>query len=173
MAFRWMHYDCIFSMGQQTSYTFCECVEVTLKVMYVQLFLCVQTVRICLYSWFMVWSSNYSGIVSRISPTDSNFSWNLLTLDGDNIITGKAKCWKLSITYKVRVKRMENIILFSSPVPVFSSPVDVPQIKYGYLVDTAAWDWLDVSSPIFRCSAEVCTVVIFRTWILYHLSVKF
>jgi acylaminoacyl-peptidase len=50
---------------------------------------------------------------------------------------------------------------------VFSSPVDVPQIRYGYLVDkeikNAAWDWSDVSSPIFGCSAKVCIVGIFRT----------
>jgi len=59
------------------------------------------------------------------------------------------------------------MIFFSSPVPVFSSPVDVPQIRYGYLVDkeikNAAWDWSDVSSPIFGCSVKVCIVGIFRT----------
>ncbi|KAJ6430148.1 hypothetical protein OIU84_021540 [Salix udensis] len=83
-----------------------------------------------------------SGVVSRISPTDSNFSWNLLTLDGDNIIS------------------------------VFSSPVDVPQIKYGYLVDTAAWDWLDVSSPIFRCSAEVNYLLSSRQFTILKIPVK-
>ncbi|KAJ0034248.1 hypothetical protein Pint_24700 [Pistacia integerrima] len=70
-----------------------------------------------------------SGESLRISPTESNFSWNVLTLDGDNIIA------------------------------VSSSPVDIPQIKYGYLVESAnkngAWNWLNVSSPIFRCSEKV------------------
>ncbi|PQQ17707.1 acylamino-acid-releasing enzyme-like isoform X1 [Prunus yedoensis var. nudiflora] len=70
-----------------------------------------------------------SGEVLRISPTDSNFSWHVLTLDGDNIIA------------------------------VSSSPVDVPHIKYGYLVDKeskdTAWSWLNVSRPTNACSEKV------------------
>ncbi|CAL8989795.1 unnamed protein product [Prunus brigantina] len=70
-----------------------------------------------------------SGEVLRISPTESNFSWNVLTLDGDNIIA------------------------------VSSSPVDVPHIKYGYLVDKeskdTAWSWLNVSRPTNACSDKV------------------
>ncbi|KAK3024099.1 hypothetical protein RJ639_044201, partial [Escallonia herrerae] len=70
-----------------------------------------------------------SGKVSRISPSNSSFSWNVLTLDGDNIIA------------------------------VCSSPVDVPQIKYGNLdrevSSSAGWSWLDVPSPISRCSEKV------------------
>ncbi|KAH0993949.1 hypothetical protein GBA52_005432 [Prunus armeniaca] len=70
-----------------------------------------------------------SGEVLRISPTDSNFSWNVLTLQGDNIIA------------------------------VSSSPVDVPHIKYGYLVDKdskdTAWSWLNVSRPTNACSEKV------------------
>ncbi|CAN6551730.1 unnamed protein product [Malus baccata var. baccata] len=69
-----------------------------------------------------------SGEVSCVSPADSN-SWNVLTLDGDNIIA------------------------------VSSSPVDVPHIKYGYLVDkeskSTAWSWLNVSSPTSECSEKV------------------
>lgn len=87
-----------------------------------------------------------SGDVSRISPTDSNFSWNLLTLDGDSIIA------------------------------VFSSPVDVPQIKYGFLVDkeikNAAWDWSDVSSPIFGCSAKVNSLLSSRQFTILKIPVK-
>ncbi|KAJ6318681.1 hypothetical protein OIU76_014105 [Salix suchowensis] len=83
-----------------------------------------------------------SGIVSRISPTDSNFSWNLLTLDGDSIIA------------------------------VFSSPVDIPQIKYGYFVDKASWKWSDVSSPIFRCSAEVSSLLSSRQFTILKIPVK-
>ncbi|KAI8003080.1 Acylamino-acid-releasing enzyme 1 [Camellia lanceoleosa] len=73
-----------------------------------------------------------SGNVVRISPSDSNFSWNVLTLDGDNIVA------------------------------VCSSPIDVPQIKYGYPVEessTAAWSWADISSPISRCSEKVGTLL--------------
>ncbi|KAF9677661.1 hypothetical protein SADUNF_Sadunf08G0130700 [Salix dunnii] len=83
-----------------------------------------------------------SGVVSRISPTDSNFSWNLLALDGDNIIA------------------------------VSSSPVDVPQIKYGYLINKAAWDWSDVSSPIFRCSTEVNSLLSSRQFTILKIPVK-
>ena len=40
-----------------------------------------------------------------------------------------------------------------------SSPVDVPQLKYGTLVeketDSNEWIWSDVSNPIFKCSDEV------------------
>ncbi|GMP77221.1 hypothetical protein CsSME_00033570 [Camellia sinensis var. sinensis] len=74
-----------------------------------------------------------SGNVVRISPSDSNFSWNVLTLDGDNIVA------------------------------VCSSPIDVPQIKYGYPVEESstvpAWSWADISSPISRCSEKVGTLL--------------
>ncbi|KAF8014436.1 hypothetical protein BT93_H0304 [Corymbia citriodora subsp. variegata] len=70
-----------------------------------------------------------NGRVSRISPTESNASWEILSLDGDNIVA------------------------------VSSSPTDVPQLKYGYLIDktisSASWSWLDISSPIFKCSEKV------------------
>ncbi|KAL6185037.1 hypothetical protein ACLB2K_041172 [Fragaria x ananassa] len=70
----------------------------------------------------------FSGEVLHISPTDSNFSWNALSLDEDNIIA------------------------------VSSSLVDVPRIKYGYLVDrerkSTAWNWLDVPSPTNECSEK-------------------
>ncbi|XP_030541210.2 acylamino-acid-releasing enzyme isoform X2 [Rhodamnia argentea] len=70
-----------------------------------------------------------NGNVSRISPPESNASWEILSLDGDNIVA------------------------------VSSSPTDVPQLKYGYLsnktISTASWSWLDISSPIFKCSEKV------------------
>ncbi|KAI6694193.1 hypothetical protein NL676_021903 [Syzygium grande] len=84
-----------------------------------------------------IWGSNevilavnvLNGSVSRISPTESNASWEILSLDGDNIVA------------------------------VSSSPTDVPQLKYGYLIDktisSASWSWLDISSPIFKCSEKV------------------
>ncbi|XP_021822050.1 acylamino-acid-releasing enzyme-like isoform X4 [Prunus avium] len=70
-----------------------------------------------------------SGEVIRISPTDSNSSWSVLTLDGNNIVA------------------------------VSSSPVDVPHINYGYLVDkeskSTAWSWQNVPSPTNECSEKV------------------
>ncbi|KAJ8768341.1 hypothetical protein K2173_021494 [Erythroxylum novogranatense] len=87
-----------------------------------------------------------SGEIMRISPTDSQFSWDILALDGDNIIA------------------------------VCSSPVDVPQIKYGYLVNKASksssWDWLNVSSPIYRCSEQVKSLLSSRRFSVMKIPVK-
>ncbi|XP_017223095.1 acylamino-acid-releasing enzyme isoform X1 [Daucus carota subsp. sativus] len=69
-----------------------------------------------------------SGNVSRITPNNSNYSWNLLTLDGNNIIA------------------------------VSSSPVTVPELKYGSCAG-ATWSWLDVSSPIFKCPEKVTSLL--------------
>ncbi|KAL0457100.1 UNVERIFIED_CONTAM: Acylamino-acid-releasing enzyme, partial [Sesamum latifolium] len=70
-----------------------------------------------------------SGQVSRISPNNSNFSWDVLALDGDNIIA------------------------------VCSSPVDIPEIKYGSFVGKisvdAKWSWQDVLTPSTKCSERV------------------
>ncbi|XP_011091099.1 acylamino-acid-releasing enzyme-like isoform X2 [Sesamum indicum] len=70
-----------------------------------------------------------SGQVSRISPNNSDFSWDVLALDGDNII---ATC---------------------------SSPVDIPEIKYGSRVEKisvdAKWSWQDVVTPSTKCSERV------------------
>lgn len=42
---------------------------------------------------------------------------------------------------------------------VTSSPIDVPEIRFGFLVEkatkNATWRWLDVSSPIVSCSEMV------------------
>ncbi|XP_024018039.1 acylamino-acid-releasing enzyme 1, partial [Morus notabilis] len=84
--------------------------------------------------------------VSRISPSGSDFSWNLLTLDGDNVIA------------------------------VSSSPVDVPQINYGLLIDKtskhATWSWLNVSSPIFKCSEKVKSLLANRQFDVIKIPVK-
>ncbi|XP_010246335.1 PREDICTED: acylamino-acid-releasing enzyme isoform X2 [Nelumbo nucifera] len=72
-----------------------------------------------------------SGKVSRISPADSCSSWNVLTLDGDNIIA------------------------------VSSSLIHLPQIKYGCLIEkkegisSVSWNWMDVSSPLSQYSEKV------------------
>ncbi|MED6179584.1 hypothetical protein PIB30_002409 [Stylosanthes scabra] len=70
-----------------------------------------------------------SGEVAHISTADPTFSWNLLMLDGDNIVA------------------------------ICSSPVDVPQIKYGTFTkkskDSSPWTWSDISNPVFRCSDKV------------------
>ncbi|PHT49524.1 hypothetical protein CQW23_09271 [Capsicum baccatum] len=87
-----------------------------------------------------------SGNVSRISPGDSSFSWNLLALDGDNIIA------------------------------VCSSPVDVPAIKYGSLVRKESaepsWSWFDVSSPISRCSEKVTSLLSLRQFSIMKIPVR-
>ncbi|TYH03977.1 hypothetical protein ES288_A09G262100v1 [Gossypium darwinii] len=87
-----------------------------------------------------------SGEVLRISTADSGFSWNVLTLDGDNIIA------------------------------VCSSPIDVPQIKYGCLMDkatnTTGWHWLNVSSPIFKCSEKVTSLLSHLQFGIMQIPVK-
>ncbi|KAK4586245.1 hypothetical protein RGQ29_023433 [Quercus rubra] len=87
-----------------------------------------------------------SGEVLCISPADSNFSWNVLTLDGDNIVA------------------------------VSSSPVNVPQIKYGCIVEkttkAAAWSWLDVSSSIFKCSEKVRSLLSSLQFSIMKIPVK-
>ncbi|KAF7146122.1 hypothetical protein RHSIM_Rhsim04G0195100 [Rhododendron simsii] len=74
-----------------------------------------------------------SGKLVRISPGDSDFSWNVLALDGDNCVA------------------------------VCSSPIDVPQIKYGCPDEGSStvpsWSWADISSPISRCSEKVRTLL--------------
>ncbi|KAG8658648.1 acylamino-acid-releasing enzyme isoform X2 [Manihot esculenta] len=87
-----------------------------------------------------------NGDVKRISPADSKFSWNLLALDGDNVIA------------------------------VSSSPVDLPEIRYGCLVEkattNAAWNWLNISSPIFRCSEKVRSLLSSRQFDILKIPIK-
>ncbi|XP_022138559.1 acylamino-acid-releasing enzyme isoform X3 [Momordica charantia] len=87
-----------------------------------------------------------SGEVSRISPSNSNFSWNVLALDGDNVVA------------------------------VSSSPVDIPQLKYGRLIEketkNAVWSWLDVSSPVFKCSEKVKTLLSALQFSIMKIPVK-
>ncbi|CAN4091824.1 unnamed protein product [Withania somnifera] len=87
-----------------------------------------------------------SGNILRISPGDSSFSWNLLALDGDNIIA------------------------------VCSSPVDIPAIKYGSLAHNASteasWSWLDISSPITRCSEKVTSLLSSRQFSVMRIPVR-
>ncbi|CAO2813761.1 unnamed protein product [Amaranthus hypochondriacus] len=68
-----------------------------------------------------------SGNVLRVTPHDSSSSWNLLSLDADNIIA------------------------------VCSNLVEVPKIKYGLKESStsASWSWQDVSGPMYSCSKEV------------------
>ncbi|XP_050219092.1 acylamino-acid-releasing enzyme-like [Mercurialis annua] len=87
-----------------------------------------------------------SGDVNRISPFHSKFSWNLLFVDGDNIIA------------------------------VSSSPVDVPGIRYGFLVkettEKSLWSWSDVSSPIFKCSEKVRSLLSSHQFDILKIPVK-
>ncbi|KAK7857803.1 acylamino-acid-releasing enzyme [Quercus suber] len=101
------------------------------------------------FSFLLIFFSSSSQTfmeVLRISPTESNFSWNVLTLDGDNIVA------------------------------VSSSPVNVPQIKYGCIVEkktkAAAWSWLDVSSSIYKCSEKVRSLLSSLQFSIMEIPVK-
>ncbi|XP_030541217.2 acylamino-acid-releasing enzyme-like [Rhodamnia argentea] len=87
-----------------------------------------------------------NGSVSRISPMESDASWEIFALDGDNVIA------------------------------VSSSPVDVPQLKYGYLIDktqsSSSWSWLDISSPISKCSKKVEMLLASRQFRLIKIPVE-
>ncbi|GLT99491.1 hypothetical protein SLE2022_169280 [Rubroshorea leprosula] len=83
-----------------------------------------------------------SGEILRISPSDSNFSWKLLMFDGDNVIA------------------------------VCSSPVDLPEIKYGCLVEKATWSWSNVSSPISKCSEKVKSLLSSRQFSILKIPVR-
>ena len=77
-----MHYDFIFLLAQLSSDTFCKCVKVTIG--YMSSYLVHRLLHSLLTDDIII-----SGEVLRISPYDSDFSWNVLTLEGDNIIAGK------------------------------------------------------------------------------------
>ncbi|KAK2400018.1 acylamino-acid-releasing enzyme [Trifolium repens] len=69
-----------------------------------------------------------SGEVIRITPANSTFSWNLLALDGNNVLA------------------------------ISSNPVNVPQIMYGNVIEkkrNTIWSWSKISSSIFKCSDKV------------------
>ncbi|RDX75492.1 Acylamino-acid-releasing enzyme [Mucuna pruriens] len=87
-----------------------------------------------------------SGEILHICPADSNFSWNLLTLDGNNIVA------------------------------ISSSPVDLPQIKYGVAIEKATsnttWSWSNISSPIFRYSDKVRSLLSSLQCSILKISVK-
>ncbi|RZC49833.1 hypothetical protein C5167_018260, partial [Papaver somniferum] len=69
-----------------------------------------------------------SGRVSRVTP-NSSASWNILALDGDNILS------------------------------VSSSPIEPPEIKYGYSTERKEWNWLDISSPVSKYSMKIYAVI--------------
>ncbi|KAF7806945.1 acylamino-acid-releasing enzyme-like [Senna tora] len=87
-----------------------------------------------------------SGEILRISPADSNFSWNLLMLDGNNVVA------------------------------VSSSPVDIPQINYGMIIEKATkssvWSWETILSPIFRCSDKVGSLLSSLQFNILKIPVK-
>jgi len=52
---------------------------------------------------------------------------------------------------------------------VSSSPVDVPQVKYGTFVEkeggNSEWTWSDVSNPIYKCSDKVIMDYLYRLFL--------
>ncbi|KAL3626355.1 hypothetical protein CASFOL_029904 [Castilleja foliolosa] len=87
-----------------------------------------------------------SGQVTRISSDKSNSSWDVLSLDGDHIIA------------------------------VCSSPVDIPEVKYGSPVgkisEDAKWNFLDVSSPTTKCSEETSSLLASLEFDVMKIPVK-
>ncbi|KAF5778995.1 putative acylaminoacyl-peptidase transcription factor WD40-like family [Helianthus annuus] len=87
-----------------------------------------------------------SGKVTRITPSNSNHSWSLLTLNGDNILV------------------------------VCSSLVDVPQIKYGSITKEESkddiWRWLDVSSPTSESHEKVKSLLSSLQFDILKIPVK-
>ncbi|KAM7278226.1 hypothetical protein ACFE04_005360 [Oxalis oulophora] len=86
-----------------------------------------------------------SGDISHVTPADSDFSWRLLTLDGQNIVA------------------------------VCSSPVDLPRLKYGFIEKPnkdAAWNWFDVSSPLTKCSDKIKSLLSSRQFSILKIPVK-
>ncbi|XP_042386087.1 acylamino-acid-releasing enzyme 1-like isoform X1 [Zingiber officinale] len=74
-----------------------------------------------------------SGKVLRISPHESNFSWGVLALHGDDILA------------------------------VYSSPINPPQIQYGCHTSQkdqlSTWTWLGVPTPTLRYSDKVSSLL--------------
>ncbi|PKA61420.1 acylaminoacyl-peptidase [Apostasia shenzhenica] len=69
-----------------------------------------------------------SGKVLQVSPSGTVYSWDVLALDGDDILA------------------------------VSSSPIDPPQIKYGYCtrqMEQPSWSWLNVPCPLSGCFDKV------------------
>ncbi|XP_043687522.1 acylamino-acid-releasing enzyme-like [Telopea speciosissima] len=89
-----------------------------------------------------------SGKISRISPIDSSHSWNILTLDAENILA------------------------------VSSSPIDPPQIKFGSPIKkeeahvNGSWVWMDVSSPLSRYSEKVLSLLSFLQFSIMQIPVR-
>ncbi|KAI4305299.1 hypothetical protein L6164_028672 [Bauhinia variegata] len=108
---------------------------------------CTMIVSSIWYSREVLLSVNVmSGEISHVSLANSNFSWNLLSLDGNNIVA------------------------------VSSSPVDLPQIKYGTFnekaTESTAWSWSDISRPIFRCSDKVRSLLSSLQFNLIKIPIK-
>lgn len=63
-----------------------------------------------------------------------------------------------TLTRQTNLEKYNDIFTSCLIFEVSSSLVDVPLIKYGYLVDkekSNAWNWLDVPSPTHECSKKV------------------
>ncbi|ONK60593.1 uncharacterized protein A4U43_C08F20250 [Asparagus officinalis] len=87
-----------------------------------------------------------SGSVSRITPSNSNSSWNLLDLDGNNILA------------------------------VSSTPIHLPQIKYGYQYDRMekenSWHWISVSTPFMGYSEKIKSLLSSQLFSILKIPVK-
>ncbi|KAJ3673880.1 hypothetical protein LUZ60_005872 [Juncus effusus] len=83
-----------------------------------------------------------SGQVSRISP-DSDHSFDLLAIDGDNILSAS------------------------------SCPIDPPKLNYGQLEVSGKWNWAEVSSnPILKCSDKIKSLLTARSFSILNIPVS-
>ena len=73
--------------------------------------------------------------------------------------------------------RPETIHLLLCIFKVASSPVDLPQIKYGSLIGKAdkhaKWSWLEESSTIYKCSEKVHLITLyFTSQVMLHIEIS-
>lgn len=75
---------------------------------------------------------HYSGEILHISPADSNFSWNLLTLDRNNIVASKNKC----STYQYFGLLKWRNILFTFSLSIL---FQFPAVQLMFLKSSMEW----------------------------------
>ena len=78
------------------------------------------------------------------------------------------KLWSLLIALYIKNKICNQISSFCFLFIVCSSPIDIPEMKYGWLAEKTtashSWSWLDVSNPIPRCSEKVYNILFCTLW---------
>lgn len=117
-----------------------------------------------LIDWHMLWLWLFSCKlyfcsceILRVTPQDSDYSWNVLALDKNNIVAGNPiTCIWLLNNYIV-LSLCAITFHVCLPFPVSSSLITLPQINYGINVSQTEshWEWQEVSTPFPKPSDEV------------------